>query len=54
VIGSGTCGTGCILELSFAHGPDAYPWLRAGDEVRLEVAVLGAMSNRVVDRTARR
>ena len=28
VIGSGTVGTGCILELSGTHGPDAYPWLQ--------------------------
>src|SRR5687768_16239142 len=26
VIGSGTVGTGCILELSLVHGGDAYPW----------------------------
>jgi 2-keto-4-pentenoate hydratase/2-oxohepta-3-ene-1,7-dioic acid hydratase in catechol pathway len=41
VIGSGTVGTGCILELSRVHGQDAYPWLRAGDRVRLEVERLG-------------
>ena len=41
VIGSGTVGTGCILELSRVHGPDAYPWLRAGDRVRLEVERVG-------------
>lgn len=27
IIGSGTCGTGCILELSLVHGSEAYPWL---------------------------
>jgi 2-keto-4-pentenoate hydratase/2-oxohepta-3-ene-1,7-dioic acid hydratase in catechol pathway len=48
VIGSGTVGTGCILELSISHGTDAYPWLRAGDEVVLEVEVLGRLANRVV------
>ncbi|HJP66540.1 MAG TPA: fumarylacetoacetate hydrolase family protein, partial [Actinomycetota bacterium] len=37
VIGSGTCGTGCILELALTHGEDAYPWLQPGDEVVLEV-----------------
>ena len=31
VLGSGTCGTGCILELSTLHGSDQYPWLRPGD-----------------------
>jgi 2-keto-4-pentenoate hydratase/2-oxohepta-3-ene-1,7-dioic acid hydratase in catechol pathway len=48
VIGSGTCGTGCILELSITHGADAYPWLEPGDEVELEVAGLGTVANRVV------
>ena len=48
VIGSGTCGTGCILELSQVHGEDAYPWLVPGDEVVLEVEGLGRLPNRVV------
>jgi 2-keto-4-pentenoate hydratase/2-oxohepta-3-ene-1,7-dioic acid hydratase in catechol pathway len=48
VIGSGTCGTGCILELSLVHGEEAYPWLRPGDEVALEVDQLGRIENRVV------
>ena len=41
VIGSGTCGTGCILELSLVHGTDAYPWLQPGDEVVLRIDRLG-------------
>jgi 2-keto-4-pentenoate hydratase/2-oxohepta-3-ene-1,7-dioic acid hydratase in catechol pathway len=49
VIGSGTCGTGCILELSLVHGSDAYPWLRPGDEVELAVEHLGVLRNRVVE-----
>ena len=48
VIGSGTCGTGCILELSLVHGADRYPWLRPGDAVELEVEQLGIVRNRVV------
>ncbi len=48
VIGSGTCGTGCILELALVHGGDAYPWLRPGDEVVLTVDRLGSLHNRVV------
>lgn len=48
VIGSGTCGTGCILELALVHGGDAYPWLKAGDEVVLTVDRLGSLSNRIV------
>jgi 2-keto-4-pentenoate hydratase/2-oxohepta-3-ene-1,7-dioic acid hydratase in catechol pathway len=53
VIGSGTCGTGCILELALTHGGEKYPWLRPGDEVELEVEGLGALANRVVAPTAR-
>jgi 2-keto-4-pentenoate hydratase/2-oxohepta-3-ene-1,7-dioic acid hydratase in catechol pathway len=48
VIGSGTCGTGCILELSLVHGADRYPWLAPGDAVALEVERLGRVENRVV------
>ncbi|MGH7687473.1 MAG: fumarylacetoacetate hydrolase family protein [Candidatus Dormibacteria bacterium] len=49
VIGSGTCGTGCILELSLVHGAERYPWLSTGDVVELEVERLGVLRNRVVD-----
>lgn len=49
VIGSGTCGTGCILELSLVHGADQYPWLQPGDVVELEVERLGVLRNRVVE-----
>ncbi|HEV2361830.1 MAG TPA: fumarylacetoacetate hydrolase family protein [Acidimicrobiales bacterium] len=45
VIGSGTCGTGCILELSLTHGSDAYPWLVEGDVVELSVDRLGSLRN---------
>jgi 2-keto-4-pentenoate hydratase/2-oxohepta-3-ene-1,7-dioic acid hydratase in catechol pathway len=48
VLGSGTCGTGCILELSLVHGPEKYPWLVPGDEVELEVDGLGVLASRVV------
>jgi 2-keto-4-pentenoate hydratase/2-oxohepta-3-ene-1,7-dioic acid hydratase in catechol pathway len=48
VIGSGTCGTGCILELALVHGGDAYPWLQPGDEVVLTVDRLGSLRNRIV------
>lgn len=48
VIGSGTCGSGCILELALVHGEDAYPWLAPGDQVELTVEDLGTLSSRVV------
>jgi fumarylacetoacetate (FAA) hydrolase len=41
VIGSGTVGSGCILE----HGDGR--WLQPGDEVELEVEGLGVLRNRV-------
>jgi 2-keto-4-pentenoate hydratase/2-oxohepta-3-ene-1,7-dioic acid hydratase in catechol pathway len=49
VIGSGTVGTGCILELSTVHSPEQYPWLRPGDEVRLEAELLGAITATVTE-----
>lgn len=48
IIGSGTCGTGCILELSLVHGGERYPWLQPGDVVELSVERLGTLRNRVV------
>jgi 2-keto-4-pentenoate hydratase/2-oxohepta-3-ene-1,7-dioic acid hydratase in catechol pathway len=48
IIGSGTCGTGCILELSMVHGHERYPWLQPGDVVELSVERLGTLRNRVV------
>lgn len=45
VLGSGTVGTGCILELT----PEAVGgWLRPGDVVELTVERLGTLRNRVV------
>jgi 2-keto-4-pentenoate hydratase/2-oxohepta-3-ene-1,7-dioic acid hydratase in catechol pathway len=47
VIGSGTVGTGCILERALTLGAERYPWLRAGDAVTLEVDGLGAIEARI-------
>ena len=47
IIGSGTCGTGCILELSLVHGSERFPWLQVGDVVELSVDRLGTLRNRV-------
>jgi fumarylacetoacetate (FAA) hydrolase len=44
VIGSGSSGGGCLLEL----GPEVHPWLKPGDEVTLEIELLGALTNRIV------
>jgi fumarylacetoacetate (FAA) hydrolase len=47
VIGSGTCGTGCLLELNGSKITDNL-WLKAGDVVELEIDRLGTLTNRVV------
>lgn len=47
VIGSGTVGTGCILEQAGTFGAEKYPWLKEGDVVELEVERLGVLRNRV-------
>ena len=45
VLGSGTVGSGCILELT----PEAVGgWLEPDDDVELEVAGLGRLRNRIV------
>jgi fumarylacetoacetate (FAA) hydrolase len=45
VIGSGTVGTGCILDLT----PEKVGgWLKPGDVVELEIEKLGTLTNRVV------
>ncbi|MDT7748721.1 MAG: hypothetical protein QOD96_2383 [Pseudonocardiales bacterium] len=49
VIGSGTVGTGCILELSGLHGNERYPWLRPGDTVRIEVEELGIVTGHITE-----
>jgi 2-keto-4-pentenoate hydratase/2-oxohepta-3-ene-1,7-dioic acid hydratase in catechol pathway len=47
VIGSGTVGTGCILELGRVHGDDRFPYLQPGDVVTIEVEQLGRIENTV-------
>lgn len=52
VIGSGTVGTGCFLELNGTgklHDPKYQEqWLQEGDEVELEVDGLGKLTNTIV------
>lgn len=49
VIGSGTVGTGCFLELNGTgklHNPDYVPqWLQEGDIVEMEITGLGKLKN---------
>jgi 2-keto-4-pentenoate hydratase/2-oxohepta-3-ene-1,7-dioic acid hydratase in catechol pathway len=46
VLGSGTVGTGCLLELTKGQGP----WLQPGDVVELEIERLGILRNRVANK----
>jgi fumarylacetoacetate (FAA) hydrolase len=48
VIGSGTCGTGCLLELNGSKTTNDL-WLAPGDIVVLEIDGLGRLENRVVE-----
>jgi len=43
VIGSGTVGTGCLLEITKFQGP----WLNEGDVVELEIERIGILRNTV-------
>jgi 2-keto-4-pentenoate hydratase/2-oxohepta-3-ene-1,7-dioic acid hydratase in catechol pathway len=44
VIGSGTVGTGCLLETTKGEGP----WLKKGDAVELEIEGIGILKNTVI------
>jgi fumarylacetoacetate (FAA) hydrolase len=52
VIGSGTVGTGCFLELNGTgklNDPNYQEqWLREGDVVEMEITGLGKLSNTIV------
>ena len=56
VIGSGTVGTGCYLELNGSRTLEARDkgesytpvWLQEGDEIRLEIEGLGSLANTIV------
>lgn len=52
IIGSGTVGTGCFLELNGTgklNDPDyKEQWLKEGDEVEMEVESLGVLKNSIV------
>ncbi len=52
VIGSGTVGTGCLLELNgtgLLNNPEFVPqWLKDGDVVEMEIDGLGLLSNTIV------
>lgn len=49
ILGSGTCGGGCLAELWGRHGFDAHPPLGPGDLVTVTVEQLGTMTTRIVE-----
>jgi fumarylacetoacetate (FAA) hydrolase len=52
IIGSGTVGTGCFLELNGSASlvdPSATPqWLQEGDTITLSIEALGELTNNIV------
>ena len=47
VIGSGTVGTGCYMELNLTTQKDNPVWIKPGDEFVLEVDELGRLENTI-------
>ena len=45
ILGSGTVGTGCILEL---RPENTGGWIKKGDVIRMEVERLGVLENKIV------
>jgi len=45
IIGSGTCGTGCFLEINGSS--DKKQWLEDGDMISIEAGILGTLSNQI-------
>lgn len=49
LFGSGTCGTGCINELSQTHSVEEFPFLAPGDVVEAEIEGIGVLANVVTE-----
>ena len=45
VIGSGTCATGCLLEINLTNKTDE--WLKPNDIVKLKIEKLGELKNKI-------
>ncbi|HET9653922.1 MAG TPA: fumarylacetoacetate hydrolase family protein [Kineosporiaceae bacterium] len=52
ILGSGTCGSGCLAELWGRQGMDAHPPLRPGDVVTVTVEQLGTLTTRITEGVA--
>ena len=50
VLGSGTCGSGCLAELWGRNGARTPPPLKTGDVVRMTVEGIGSIENTVGSR----
>ena len=46
LIGSGTCSTGCLLELNLTNKTDR--WLKEGDQIKFIIEKLGELENTIV------
>jgi fumarylacetoacetate (FAA) hydrolase len=44
IIGSGTVGTGCLLEI----GTEVHPWFQRGEVIELEIEGIGVLRNTIV------
>jgi fumarylacetoacetate (FAA) hydrolase len=44
VLGSGTVGTGCLLEI----GTEVHPWFQRGETIELEIDGIGVLRNMIV------
>lgn len=47
VIGSGTCGTGCFLELNGSKVYNPPRWVQTGENVVCEIEMLGSLANTI-------
>ena len=45
LIGSGTCATGCLLELNQINNSNI--WLQNGDKIKLTIDKLGSLENKI-------
>ena len=45
LIGSGTCATGCLLELNQTNNSNI--WLQNGDKIKLTIDKLGSLENKI-------
>ncbi len=48
ILGSGTCGAGCLLELWGRQGRESFPPLAPGDTVMLTVQGIGTLTNPII------